>query len=182
MKIWCMCMDVRSIRVTPQTHTLPVHEYRRSENWGVAYTKHGATMKCGEWARAYDISWQFFSHIPFFQAIFRYREYTSLTCKISLAVHYKDHERKSMRFGIRTFLPHQFYLCNVQSYIFYQAFLDFFYSLIWGKYINKSWLLYKRRLLIRNLDFRLYRLKRLHYFHSFTKFQRNLKNPAKLMR
>ena len=47
-----------------------------------------------------------------------------------------------MRIGIRTLLPHQFYLCNVQSYMFYEAFLNFTNSL-WRKYVNQSWLLHK---------------------------------------
>ena len=33
--------------------------------------------------------------------------------------------KKSMRIGIRTLLlPHRFYLCQVQRYIFYEAFLN----------------------------------------------------------
>ena len=34
-------------------------------------------------------------------------------------------EEKNMRIGILTVLFHQFYLFKVQSYIFYQAFLNF---------------------------------------------------------
>ena len=91
----------------------------------------------------------------------------------------ENYKSENMRIGIRTLLPHQFYLCKVT--FFYQAFLNSTNSLS-GKYVNKFWLSHKGRFLIRGFNFRFYRLKCVHYFHSCTKFQLNLKNFVKLMR
>ena len=55
-----------------------------------------------------------------------------------------------MRIGIRTLLPHQFYLCIVQYYVFYQAFLNLTYS-VWRKYINQSWPPHKKDFLLKVL-------------------------------
>ena len=76
---------------------------------------------------------------------------------------------KRMRIQILTLLQHQFYLCKVQSYIFYQAFLNFTNSL-WRKYVNKIWPLHRGRLLICGYNFRLYKRNCLYCFHSYTKF------------
>ena len=46
------------------------------------------------------------------------------------------------------------------------------------KYVNQSWLLYTGRLLLISFNFRLYRLKRLKYFHSNLKFYFILKIPS----
>ena len=67
--------------------------------------------------------------------------------------------QKRIRIGIRTLLPHQFYLCKVQNCIYYQAFLKFTNSL-WGKYVNQLRLPHKERLLICGFHFRPYTLKR----------------------
>ena len=50
-----------------------------------------------------------------------------------------------MRIVIRTSLSHQFYLCKVQGYIFYQVFFNFTNSLL-GKHVNQFWLPHKGRL------------------------------------
>ena len=59
--------------------------------------------------------------------------------------------------GIRTLLPHQFYLCNVQSYIFYEAFLYFTNSLR-RNYVGFStkedfWYVYVTFIRVKNLSF-----------------------------
>ena len=54
-------------------------------------------------------------------------------------------------------------LCTkVQSYIFYQAFLNFTNSL-WEKYVNQFWLPHKGRNLVCSFNLRLYKLIRLPY-------------------
>ena len=97
----------------------------------------------------------------------------TLSWKIREYLQYK----KSTRFGIRTLIFHQFHLCKVWIYIFYQAFLNF----VWGKYVNQFWLPYKKWLSICRFNFRLHRLKLLHSFNSWTKFHLNLKNAITLI-
>ena len=60
----------------------------------------------------------------------RWNKYPMPYCR-NVTIYFNDKE-KSMRIGIRTLLPHQFYSCKVLSYIFYQAFINFTNSL-WGK-------------------------------------------------
>ena len=63
--------------------------------------------------------------------------------------------------------------------------LLYFSLRVWGKYRNQSWLSHKTSLLIlvrAGFNFRIYRLKGLHYFHLYTKCYLDLKNPVKMMR
>ena len=85
-----------------------------------------------------------------------------------------------MRYRIYKLLPYQFYLCELQSYIFNQAFFNFTSSLL-GKYFTQSWLSHKGRLSIHGFNFKHYRLECLRFCYSCTKFKLNLNNPAKLM-
>ena len=70
---------------------------------------------------------------------------------------------KRMRIGIFTELPHQLYLCKVQSYIF----LSFFIKLNFTDFTNFDFLILVNEDLICGYNFRFKRLKCLHCRHSY---------------